>query len=342
MERYLVTGATGYIGSMLVKYIMERDKEAQITVLVRDGKKAEGMFPVGVRIVTADLTDRAEVKRLEVTCDYLVHCASVTKSAEMVSHPVEVTESIVNAAQNVLELAGRCGVRSMVYLSSMEVYGTLDCGADRRAAENEAAQGVVELLSLRSCYPLGKRMAENICYCYYREYGIPVKIARLAQTFGRGILSEENRVFAQFARAAREGTDIVLRTRGESVGNYCGIQDAVKGILVILEKGENGQAYNVVNERNTMTIKEMAELVAEKIARKKIQVIYDIPAGNPYGYAQDTGLRLSGKRLMELGWTPAQGMEEMYLEMMGSLENAAGGTGEEKNIEQKISLSHIL
>lgn len=326
MKRYLITGATGYIGSMLVKHIREMDREAQITAMVRDRKKAKAMLPGDVLVITADLTDRAVGKKLEATCDYLVHCASVTRSAEMVSHPVEVTESIVNTTQNVLELARRCGVQSMVYLSSMEVYGALDCDADRRATEKEAAQGTVELLDLRSCYPLGKRMAENLCYCYYKEYGIPVKIARLAQTFGRGILPEENRVFAQFARAAREGRDIVLHTKGESVGNYCSIRDAIEGILVILEKGVNGQAYNVVNERNTMTIKEMAELAAEKIARKRIRVIYDIPADNPYGYARDTGLRLSAKKLMELGWTPAQGMEEMYRELMDSLENAAGGT----------------
>ena len=170
---------------------------------------------------------------------------------------------------------------------------------------------------------MGKRMSENICYCYYREYGVPVKIARLAQTFGSGILPEENRVFAQFARAAREGRNIVLHTSGESVGNYCSIRDTIKGILVILEKGENGQAYNVVNEKNTMTIKEMAELVAEKIAEKKIQVTCDIQIENSYGYAESTRLRLSGRKLAELGWTPVQGMEEMYLELMDSLENMA-------------------
>lgn len=327
-KNYLITGATGYIGSMMVKYIRKTNREARITALVRDRKKAEVLLPSDVFVITADLTDRAAVRKLEVTCDYLVHCASVTRSAEMVSHPVEVTESIVNVTQNVLELARRCSVRSMVYLSSMEVYGELDCEAGRRAAENEVAQGRVELLCLRNCYPLGKRMAENLCYCYYKEYGVPVKIARLAQTFGCGILPDENRIFAQFARAAREGRDIVLHTKGESVGNYCSIMDAIKGILIILEKGENGQAYNVVNEKNTMTIKEMAELVAEKIASKKIQVTYDIPEDNSYGYARNTGLRLSGKKLMELGWMPAQGMEEMYLDLIGSLENATSGGGE--------------
>lgn len=316
MKSYLITGATGYIGSMLVKHIREKDGQARITALVRDRRRAEAMLPEGVCVITADLTDRAEMKKLDAACDYLIHCASVTKSSEMIAHPVEAAESIVNATQNVLELARRCGVESMVYLSSMEVYGVLDCGAAHRAAEHEAARGTVELLDVRSCYPMGKRMAENFCYCYYKEYGVPVKIARLAQTFGGGVLPEENRVFAQFARAAREGRDIVLHTRGESVGNYCGIRDAVEGILVILEKGENGQAYNVVNEQNTMTIREMAELVAEKIARNRIRVIFDIPAENTYGYARDTGLRLSGEKLRKLGWMPVQGMEEMYLELL--------------------------
>lgn len=319
MKNYLITGATGYIGSMLVKHIREKDRQARIAVLARDRKGAKAMLPEDVFIIGADLTDRAEMEKLDVPCEYLIHCASATKSSEMIAHPVEVVESIVNATQNVLELARRCNVGSMVYLSSMEVYGALDCGDGHRAAEHEAAQGAVELLDLRSCYPLGKRMAENVCYCYYKEYGVPVKIARLAQTFGRGVLPDENRVFAQFARAAREGRNIVLHTRGESMGNYCGIQDAMEGILIILEKGENGQAYNVVNEQNTMTIREMAELAAEKIAGNRIQVIYDIPEGNPYGYARDTGLRLSGEKLRELGWMPGQGMEEMYMELMDNL-----------------------
>lgn len=320
MKSWLITGATGYVGSMLVKTIKEWDGEAGITILVRDRKKAEDMFsalfPDGIRIITADLTDKKALEKLEISCDYIVHCASATKSAEMVSRPVEVTESIVNATQNIMELAKRCRVKSAVYVSSMEVYGKLDCSDGHRASETEL--GEIDLLDVRSCYPLGKRMAENICYCYCREYGIPVKIARLAQTFGQGVLPGESRVFAQFARAVRDGTDIVLHTNGESMGNYCGIHDAVKGIAAILESGENGQAYNVVNEANTMTIRAMAEFVAEKIAHKRIKVIYDIPPDNPYGYAPDTKLRLSGKKLMSLGWMPLQTMEDMYLELLDS------------------------
>lgn len=317
--RYLITGATGYIGSMLVKHLLLQLKEEnQISVVVRDTDKAKKMLPEKVKIFSVDLKDAQEVQQLEGNYDYIIHCASVTKSSEMLAHPVEVIESIVNTTQNVLELARRCDVKSMVYLSSMEVYGNIDCSDGRRVEETQL--GDLDIFKARSCYPMAKRMAENICFCYCKEYGVPVKIARLAQTFGTGLLPTENRVFAQFARAAYNNENIVLHTAGNSMGNYCDIQDTVNGILCILQKGVSGEAYNIVNEANTMTIRQMAELVVEKIAHGKIQVTFDIPEENKYGYAAETGLRLSGEKLRKLGWEPVKGLEEMYMDVMKALE----------------------
>lgn len=316
--RYLITGATGYIGSMLVKHLLLQLKEEnQISVVVRDTDKAKKMLPEKVKIFSVDLNDTQAVQQLEGNYDYIIHCASITKSSEMLAHPVEVIESIVNTTQNVLELARRCDVKSMVYLSSMEVYGNIDCSDGRRVEETQL--GDLDIFKARSCYPMAKRMAENICFCYCKEYGVPVKIARLAQTFGAGLLPTENRVFAQFARAAYNNENIVLHTAGNSMGNYCDIQDTVNGILCILQKGVSGEAYNIVNEANTMTIRQMAELVVEKIAHGKIQVTFDIPEENQYGYAAETGLRLSGEKLRKLGWKPVKRLEEMYMDVMKAL-----------------------
>lgn len=314
MYTYLITGATGYIGSMLAKHILKTDKRADIAALVRDRTKAENILPSGVRLIEAELTDRRQVESINLGCDYIIHCASVTESARMITQPVEVMESIVNTTQNILEFAVKRGIKSMVYLSSMEVYGRIDCSDEHRVSEEEL--GNIEILNARSCYSLGKRMAENICYSYYKEYGIPVKIARLAQTFGEGVPPSDNRVFVQFARAARQGTDIVLHTKGRSMGNYCGIHDAVRGILTILKKGADGEAYNVVNEENTMSVRDMAELVVERLAGRNIKIRYDIPEENIYGYAPETGLRLSGRKLAELGWEPAESLQKMYSDMM--------------------------
>lgn len=317
MAVYLITGATGYVGSMLIQHLLEQDWNNRIIALVRNRQKAKRMLGSRVDIVKTDLTGDTLAEKIPVACDYIIHCASITNSAEMASHPVEVIESIVNTTQNILEFARRISIKSMVYLSSMEVYGQIDCSNGHRVTEKEL--GDVELFSVRSCYPLGKRMAEHICYCYFREYGVPVKIARLAQTFGRGVLSSDRRVFVQFAGAVRDGKDIVLHTKGRSMGNYCGIDDVVKGIMTILEYGMDGEAYNVVNEKNTMTIRQMAELVAERVAGGRIGVTCDLSEGDQHGYAPDTGLCLSSGKLEGLGWQAEQLLTDMYRDVLESI-----------------------
>lgn len=311
---HLITGATGYIGSMLTRKLI--DDGEKVIALVRNADKAKAMLPEQVDILVADMTDGATMQELTVSCDYIVHCAAITASAEMQAHPVSVVRSIFNITQNMLELARSVRPKSMVYISSMEVYGNLDCSDGHRATEDEAGCGEVNVLAVRSCYPLGKRLAENLCAAYALEYGVPVKIARLAQTFGRGVLPGDRRVFAQFARAAVKGEDIVLHTTGQSMGNYCAIEDAIAGLLIILEKGCNGNAYNVANEENTMTIREMAELAAETLSAGKSRVVLDIPPDNRYGYAADTGLRLSSEKLRALGWKPTKDLRRMFLDMV--------------------------
>ncbi|MCI9218086.1 NAD(P)-dependent oxidoreductase [Lachnospiraceae bacterium 42-17] len=310
--RCLLTGATGYIGSMISRRLLSQGNE--ITVIVRDAARLEPEIYDCVQVIQADMSDGEAILQISGKYDYVIHCAAPTKSAYMVSHPVEVTESIVNGTKYILELARRCGAKSVVYVSSMEVYGQIECSKVSRVTEEQ--MGYIDITDSRSCYPLAKLMAEGLCHFYYKEYEVPVKIARLAQTFGRGVRPDDNRVFAQFAGSVRNGTDIVLHTAGNSMGNYCDIDDTVDAILFILLHGKDSEAYNVVNEENTMSIREMAELVAAKMGGGSIKVTYNIPEDNRYGYAADTGLWLSGKKLKELGWEARRGIEEMYRRML--------------------------
>ncbi len=317
MNTYLITGATGYIGKMAAERLLKLNHN--VAVIVRNPDKLSDFIRNHARIIEADLIKSEAVRQIKGDYEHLIHCAAFTQSSYMMSHPVEVAQSVVNGTQNILELAARCHVRSMVYLSSMEVYGEIDCSDGKKAEEEEL--GNIDITDIRSCYPMAKRMAENFCHLYFREYGVPVKIARLAQTFGRGVREDDNRIFAQLARSVKENRDIVLHTRGNSVGNYCDIDDAVDAILFLLENGKSAEAYNVVNEANTMTIREMAEMVADKIAGGKIGVTYDVPEDNRYGYAAETGLRLSGAKMKRLGWEAKTSLEEMYRRMIGERHN---------------------
>jgi UDP-glucuronate decarboxylase len=310
----LITGATGFLGSLLIRFFSYLNnvshRNIKLIALVRNTEKARRLLGDNIILIQGDIRN---IPQIPFDINFIIHCAAETDSRKMIENPVEVSEGIVIGTINILKLAYQKGIESAVYVSSMEVYGMMPDKADK-VDENDC--GIIDIMNARSCYPLGKRMAENLCFNYFYQYGLPVKIARLAQTFGAGVHETDNRVFAQFARSAISKEDIILHTDGLSVGNYCYSADAILGLIFILLKGANGEAYNVVNEESTMTIRQMAELVAEKVAKGSISVRYDIPESNIYGYAAPTKNRLSSRKLCSLGWKPTYGMEDMYRRMI--------------------------
>lgn len=307
----LVTGATGLIGVSLVRALLAIG-DIFVLAFVRNIEKAHRIFGhnKNLRFIVGDIIEEINI---EGDVDYIFHCASITASKIMVEKPVETLMTSLEGTKNILNLARKKSSKSVVYISSMEMYGAFET-TNHDIAEDDI--GFIDPLKIRSNYPESKRLCENMCVAYMAEYGVPVKIARLAQTFGAGILPEENRVFAQFARSVINGNDIVLHTKGLSEGNYCYTRDCIIGILLILLKGINGEAYNVSNPETHTTIVNMAKMVAEKIANGRINVIFDIPKENTFGYASDTKMKLNSDKLQALGWKPEIGLEESYRRMI--------------------------
>lgn len=317
----LVTGATGLVGSRLVLALAccnrLKDRGINILALVRNRSKAEKLYGEllkrdDIKLVIQDITEPIHI---DDDIDHIIHCASVTASKTMVESPVETIRTSIYGTANMLELAKEKNVRSMVYVSSMEMYGTFKDSLD----VTEDKLGYIDPLAVRSNYPESKRMCENMCIAYNSEYGVPVKIARLSQVFGAGVLPGENRVFAQFARSVIKGEDIVLHTTGRSEGNYCYLSDAIRALLTLLTKGKNGEAYNIANPASHTTIADMAQMVADKLAGGRIKVVFDIPKSNIYGYANETKLKLNADKILQTGWKPVYSLEESYRRLISSL-----------------------
>ena len=321
-SRVLITGATGLIGSLLCRTLLAANDAKGLNMhilgLVRSLEKAEAILPglSGREDVTLIRGDITEPVGTGCGADYIFHCAGITASGTMIAKPVETLMTAVEGTRNMLELAREGQVRAFVYVSSMEVYGAF---SDPGHAVTEEASGYVDPLEVRSNYPVSKRLCENMCIAYYTEYGVPVRVARLAQTFGAGILPGENRIFAQFARSVIKGEDIILHTKGLSEGNYCYTGDTVRGLLTIALAGKSGEAYNVSNPETHTTIGEMAQMVCRDIAGGAVKVVYDIPKSNPFGYAADTRMKLDSGKLQALGWKPEVGLREAYERMIGSI-----------------------
>lgn len=313
----LVTGATGLIGVSIVRALVAIG-DIKVIAHVRNREKAEEIYGAllqkNVELYVDDITKEINVSE---DIDYIFHCASITTSKTMIEKPVETICTSVEGTKNILELAKNKKSKSVIYVSSMEMYGAFN-NINHDVTEKDL--GYVDNLKIRSNYPESKRLCENMCIAYMSEYNIPVKIARLAQTFGAGILPGENRVFAQFAKSAIKGEDIVLHTKGMSEGNYCYTRDCITGLLTILLKGKNGEAYNISNPESHITIADMAYMVADKIAEGRIKVVFDIPSENKFGYAADTKMKLNSSKLQALGWKPEIGLEEAYKRMILDME----------------------
>lgn len=320
---FLITGATGLIGSLLVRTLLYCNHvhrlNLKVYAVVRSIDKARSIFGEtdgDLEYVVCDLAKDAIT--CSGHCDYFIHAAAVTTSKLMVSDPVGTIRTAIDGTEKLLKLAVAQKAKAFVYISSMEIYGQPK--AEGRTSEKDL--GYIDISTVRSCYPEGKRMCECLCNAYAAQYGLNVKSARLAQTFGAGILPTENRVFAQFARSAMNGEDIVLHTTGESEGNYVYTADAVRAILTLLVKGESGEAYNIANEESHTTIRNMAELVASEIAGNKIKVVIDIPEDSAsLGYAPPVKMWLDSSKMRALGWKPTVGMVEAYKRMICWMQN---------------------
>lgn len=320
--RVLVTGATGLLGSLLVRLLLAADAKGDLGLsVVAAGRSRERLaaafegLPGAERLQFA-IGDAKEPLSVEGPLDYLVHGASPTSSRYFVEHPVDTIETTFEGTRNALELARRASVRGMVYLSSLEVYGDPRNGG-RALSEDE--DGYLDPMSVRSSYSEGKRLAETLCAAYASEFAVPVKVARLSQTFGAGVRYDDGRVFAEFMRCALEGRPISLHSEGRTTRTYCYTADALAAILFILVRGRAGEAYNVANEGARASIAEMAEVASRALAEGRVSVRREVPDNYAeLGYNPEMLVCLDATKLRGLGWRPTVGLEEMFRRMAES------------------------
>lgn len=322
-KSFLITGATGLIGSQIVKSLICRNllynSEIQIYAMVRSLEKAYRMFDgikarKDVHFICADILGEYEFPE---NLDYVIHTASMTSSMDFVARPVETIRTAVFGTDEILKKTVSAGLDGFLYLSSLEVYGTPSEG---NINISETYSGYIDPLQVRSSYSEGKRMGECLCSSYAAEYKVPVKIARLTQTFGTGVSYNDGRVFAQFARSVIEGKNIVLKTKGETLRSYCYVADAVTALLIILAKGKSGESYNVANENTAIRIADMAKFVCDKFSYGKSRVVFDIVGdSSKLGYNPVMKICLNTTKLKALGWRAYFDLEQMFDRMIRSM-----------------------
>lgn len=315
--KILVTGATGLIGGCLVDTLMANPLcDYEVYASGRNEERARKRFVEFYEKNCFHFINHDVMLPLQsdVHFDFIVHAASGANPLEYAKRPVEVMKSNILGVTNLIEYGHEHGMKRFLYVSSGEVYGE---GDGRVFSEDYS--GYVDITSPRSCYPSSKRAAETLCVSYASEYGIESVIARPCHIYGPHFTESDNRVYAQFIRSVLRGEDIVMKSTGEQFRSWCYVVDCVSALLHMLLKGENCQAYNIADENSNITIKELAEIIAEIGGRK---VVIDQPdADEKRGFNVVTKSVFSTDKLKSIGWKILAGtMEDKMKATIGYLQ----------------------
>jgi len=312
----LVTGATGLIGGCLVEALMMNpNRNYHVYASGRNEERARKRFAEFAEVKAFHFIQHDVMLPLQsdVDFDYIIHAASNASPNFFTQKPVEVIKSNIDGVANLMEYGLTHGMKRFLYVSSGEVYGE---GDGRIFTEDYS--GYVNPTSPRSCYPSSKRAAETLCVSYAAEYSADVVIARPCHTYGPHFTEQDNRVYAQFIRNVLRGKDIVMKSTGEQFRSWCYVVDCASALLYILLKGESGKAYNIADEKSNISIRELAETIAE-IGEKK--VVIDVPdADEKRGYNPVMKSVYSTERLEAMGWSARfdirEGLKHTISEMM--------------------------
>lgn len=294
----LVTGATGLIGSCLVEVLMAREgKDYAVYAAGRDEARAQDRFSdfwndPHFHFIPYDVT---QPLHCGIDFHYIIHAASNASPNFFARHPVEIIKSNILGVSHLMEYGLAHRMKRMLFVSTGEVYGE---GGNAVFCEEDS--GYVNCTSPRSCYPSSKRAAETLCVSYAAEYGADVVIARPCHTYGPHFTDKDNRVFAQFIRNVLAQEDIVMKSSGEQFRSWCYVADCVSGLLHVLLKGQSGQAYNIADEGSNVSIRRLAEMIAQIGGR---QVVMQLPSdAEKQGYNVVKRSVFSTQKLEALGW----------------------------------------
>lgn len=298
-KNILVTGATGLIGSTLVEVLMSHPKQDyHVYASGRNENKVKTLFSEYAESKYFHFInhDVCKVLNSSITFHIIIAAAGVASPQLYATDPVSVMKSNFNGVDNLLMYGVAHNVEKFLYVSSGEIYGE---GDGRVFDENYS--GYVNCATLRACYPSAKRATESLCIAYSKQYGIDVRIARPCHVYGPNFGNTDQRVYAQFIRNVLRGEDIVMKSTGEQFRSWCYAVDCASALLHILLKGESGNAYNIADDNQNITIKELAEMIA-RIGGKK--VVIDLPTDiEKRGFNVVQKSIFSIDKIKSLGWT---------------------------------------
>jgi UDP-glucuronate decarboxylase len=298
--RVLVTGGAGFIGSHLCERLLRDGGE----VLCLDN------FYTGARHNVQHLLShpRFELMRhdvcfpLYIEVDQIYNLACPASPIHYQFDPVQTTKTSVHGAINMLGLAKRVKAK-ILQASTSEVYGDPTVHP-----QPEEYWGNVNPIGPRSCYDEGKRCAETLFFDYRRQHNLPIKVARIFNTYGPRMHPNDGRVVSNFIVQALGDRDITVYGEGTQTRAFCYVDDLVDGLVRLMASPEEVTGPINLGNPGEFTIRELAETIIELTGSSSRIVHMPLPIDDP----KQRRPEISNAREL-LGWTPTVALRDGLL-----------------------------
>jgi UDP-glucuronate decarboxylase len=296
-KRTLVTGGSGFIGSHLCQRLLDmgHDVLAADNFYSSDRHNVHELLP----------NPRFELMRHDVTfplyveVDEIYHLACPASPVYYQRDPVQTTKTCVHGSINMLGLAKRLGARILL-ASTSEVYGD-----PAVHPQSESYWGNVNPIGIRSCYDEGKRAAETLFFDYHRQHGLPIKVARIFNTYGPRMQPDDGRVVSNFIVQALKGEPLTVFGDGSQTRSFCYIDDMVDGLISLMNSPREVTGPVNLGNPGEFTMIELAkQVIALTDSDCELQHL-PLPADDPVRRRPD----ISRAREV-LGWEPAVPLSE--------------------------------
>jgi UDP-glucuronate decarboxylase len=296
MERILVTGGAGFLGSHLCERLLAQGHD----VLCVDN------FFTGTKSNIAHLLvhPRFELMRHDVTfplyveVDRIYNLACPASPIHYQFDPVQTTKVSVHGAINMLGLAKRVKA-TILQASTSEVYGDPEVHP-----QVESYWGRVNPIGERSCYDEGKRCAETLFFDYWRQHRLRIKVVRIFNTYGPRMHPNDGRVVSNFVLQALKDDDITIYGEGTQTRSFCYVDDLIEAMMRAMNTPDDFTGPVNIGNPTEFTIRELAELVVKMTRSKSKLVFKPLPSDDPRQRRPDISLATE-----VLGWSPTTDLE---------------------------------
>ena len=297
MNRVLVTGGAGFLGSHLCERLLQDGNDVICVDNLYTGSKdniRHLMANPYFEFIRHDVTEP-----LYVEVDQIYNLACPASPIHYQANPVKTTKTSVYGALNMLGLAKRVGAR-ILQASTSEVYGDPEIHP-----QPESYRGCVNPIGIRSCYDEGKRVAETLFFDYHRMHNLEIKIMRIFNTYGPRMNPSDGRVVSNFIVQALKGQDITIYGDGSQTRSFCYVDDLIEGMVRLMASRADFTGPCNLGNPGEFTILQLAEKIVA-LTGSSSQIIYKpLPSDDP----------LQRKPIIELAkhhldWEPHIALEE--------------------------------